>query len=100
LALCTIQNLTQITEDTSYLTCNNYLNGGYEMWFSDKLYELLPFLYGLVGIIAIVKFDTAIGYGSGALLLFTACLVWFMRRDNRLSLIRNDYLHRKATSKY
>jgi hypothetical protein len=53
------------------------------MWMPDKLYELLPFLYGLVGLFTLYKFDTAYGYASGFLLVFTACLVWVMRRDYR-----------------
>ena len=53
-----------------------------DMWLPDKLYELLPFLYGIAGLLTFHKFDTAIGYASG-LLLLTACLVWMRRRDYR-----------------
>ena len=56
---------------------------GDEMWLPDKLYELLPFLYGLVGIFTFYNFDTAIGHASGVLLMLTAGLVWVMRRDYR-----------------
>jgi hypothetical protein len=53
------------------------------MWLPDQLYELLPYIYGLLGIFTLYKFDTALGYGSGILLLITAGLVWVMRRDYR-----------------
>lgn len=53
------------------------------MWLPDKLYEFLPFLYGIAGLVTFYKFDTAIGYASGSLLMLTACLVWMMRRDYR-----------------
>jgi hypothetical protein len=53
------------------------------MWLPDKLYEFLPFLYGIAGLVTFYKFDTAIGYASGCLLILTACLVWIMRRDYR-----------------
>ena len=53
------------------------------MWLPDKLYELMPYIYGILGIFTLYKFDTAIGYASGVLLLITAGLVWVMRRDYR-----------------
>jgi hypothetical protein len=53
------------------------------MWLPDKLYELLPYLYGIAGLVTFYKFDNAIGYFSGGLLMLTACLVWRMRLDYR-----------------
>jgi hypothetical protein len=53
-----------------------------DMWLPDKLYELLPFLYGIAGLATYHQFDTANGYASGLLLMLT-CLVWVMRRDYR-----------------
>ena len=53
------------------------------MWLPDKLYELLPYLYAVAGLVTVYIFDTPIGYVSGFLLLLTACLVWMMRRDYR-----------------
>ena len=43
----------------------------------------MPYIYGILGIFTLYKFDTAIGYASGVLLLITAGLVWVMRRDYR-----------------
>jgi hypothetical protein len=60
------------------------------MWIPDKLYELLPFLYGLVGLFTFYKFDTSIGFASGILLLVTACLVWVMRRDYLREIKRSE----------
>jgi hypothetical protein len=54
-----------------------------DMWIPDKLYEFLPVLYGIAGLVTFYKFDTAIGYASGILLILTAGLVWMMRRDYR-----------------
>ena len=53
------------------------------MWLPDKLYEFLPVVYGIAGLVTFFKFDTVICYASGILLILTACLVWMMRRDYR-----------------
>ena len=53
------------------------------MWLPEKFYELLPYLYAILGMATLGYFDTPLGYGSGLLLLLTACLVWMMRRDFR-----------------
>lgn len=53
------------------------------MWLPDILYELLPSLYGIAGLITIYCFDTLIGRAAGFLLLVTACFVWLMRRESR-----------------
>jgi hypothetical protein len=53
------------------------------MWLPDWFYELLPYLYAVIGFGTASYFDTPVGYGSGFLLLFTAGLVWMMRRDYR-----------------
>jgi hypothetical protein len=51
------------------------------MWLPDRVYELLPFLYGVAGLVTLYHFETTIGNASGVLFLITACLVWMMRRD-------------------
>jgi len=53
------------------------------MWLPDRLYEFLPYLYGIAGLITFYEFDNLIGYGSAALFLLTAGLIWMMRRDYR-----------------
>ena len=59
------------------------------MWLPDKLYELLPTLYGAAGLSVVYVFDTPIGQVSGILLVLTACLVWIMRRDYRYGSTKN-----------
>ena len=44
------------------------------MWLPEKFYELLPYLYAILGMATLGYFDTPLGYGSG-LLLFTYCLL-------------------------
>lgn len=53
------------------------------MWLSEKIYELLPFLYGIAGLATFYNFETPIAYASGTLFLVAACMVWMMRRDFR-----------------
>jgi len=62
------------------------------MWLPDKLYEFLPYLYGVAGLATLYTFDNLLGFGSGILLLFTAGLIWLMRRDYRQ--------HSRAARKY
>ena len=44
------------------------------MWLPEKFYELLPYLYAILGMATIGYFDTPLGYGSGAA-PFTYCLL-------------------------
>jgi hypothetical protein len=53
------------------------------MWLPDRLYELLPYLYAVAGFLTATFIDTPVGFASGFILLFTACIVWMMRRDYR-----------------
>ena len=53
------------------------------MWLPDRLYELLPYLYAVAGFMTASYFETPVDYGSGFLLLLTACIVWMMRWDYR-----------------
>lgn len=53
------------------------------MWLPDKVYEILPYVYGIAGLVTCYVFATPIGYISGLILLVTAWLVWMMRRDYR-----------------
>ena len=52
-------------------------------WKPDWLYEAMPYIYSVAGLAAIFHFDTSPGYGAGALLLFSALLIWMKRRGNR-----------------
>ena len=49
----------------------------------DRLYELLPYLYAIAGVVTINYVETSLGYASGILLIFTAGLVFLMRSDYR-----------------
>jgi hypothetical protein len=52
-----------------------------EMWLPRWLYRAQPFIYSIAGVLAIYYSDRAIGYASGALLIFTAFLVFKLRAD-------------------
>lgn len=52
-------------------------------WKPDWLYELMPYIYSIAGIAAILHFGTPAGYGAGVLLLIAAFLIWMMRKQNR-----------------
>ena len=53
------------------------------MWLPDWLYEALPRIYAILGLVVVYNFETPLGYTSGVILLFTSCIIWFMRRDYR-----------------
>ena len=55
------------------------------MWLPDRLYELLPVIYGIAGLLSAFHFDTFLGHAAGFLLLLIACLVGMMRRECRVS---------------
>ena len=59
------------------------------MWLPDWLYQLLPYLYVVAGLIAINYFEVMTGYISGLLLIFTAGVVFLMRKDYRQNRIKN-----------
>jgi hypothetical protein len=40
-------------------------------------------IYSVAGLAAIIYFDMPTGYGSGALLLFAALLIWMKRKGSR-----------------
>jgi len=52
-------------------------------WKPGCLYETMPYIYSVAGLVAILYFDIPAGYGSGALLLFSALLIWKMRKEYR-----------------
>ena len=52
-------------------------------WKPDWLYEAMPCIYSVAGLAAIIYFDMPTGYGSGALLLFAAILIWMKRKGSR-----------------
>ena len=53
------------------------------MWLPNWLYEAMPFVYALAGILAILQVQTLAGYTVGALLLLAAVMILKMRLDNR-----------------
>ena len=52
-------------------------------WKPDWLYEAMPCVYSVTGIVTICYFDTSVGYGAGALLLTAALMIWVKRREHR-----------------
>jgi hypothetical protein len=52
-------------------------------WKPDWLYEVMPYIYSVAGLAAILHFGTPAGYGAGALLLVASLLIWIMRKENR-----------------
>ena len=52
-------------------------------WKPDWLYETMPYIYSVTGLGTIFHFGAPAGYGSGALLLTAALLIWKMRKANR-----------------
>ena len=52
-------------------------------WKPDWLYETMPYIYSATGLGTIFHFGAPAGYGSGALLLIAACLIWKMRKESR-----------------
>jgi uncharacterized membrane protein YkvI len=53
------------------------------MWKPDWLYELMPYIYMVAGISAMLHFDKPVGYWSGAILIVAAILILLMRIENR-----------------
>lgn len=53
------------------------------MWLPDWLYRVLPLIYILSGVTAIYHGENLIGQGSGLILIFTAILVWKLRKECR-----------------
>jgi len=51
------------------------------MWLPDLLYKALPFIYVLAGVLAVFHGQNLPGRGSGVLLVFTAILVWKLRKQ-------------------
>ena len=55
----------------------------HKKWMPAWLYQALPFVYSLVGVVAIVCFESPTGFNAGILLLFSAFLIWIMRNDHK-----------------
>ena len=53
------------------------------IWWPDWLYESMPFIYAIAGLVTILHFETPAGYGVGALLLIAALVILKMRNDYR-----------------
>ena len=47
------------------------------------LYQALPFVYLLSGVVAIGYSESPLVYGAGILLIFTAFLIWMKRDSNK-----------------
>lgn len=53
------------------------------MWFPKPVYDVLPYLYVLIGGIAILNVDHPIGVLSGGVLLGIGLIIQMARRKNR-----------------
>jgi hemerythrin-like metal-binding protein len=51
----------------------------------DSLYKALPYLYAACGALALSQWHSGIGLFSGAMLLSSGVVVWWLRRRHRLS---------------
>jgi hypothetical protein len=49
----------------------------------DWLYEAMPYLYLVTGVVVILYFDSTAGYVSGTLFLVAVASILVMRRHNR-----------------
>ena len=49
------------------------------MWLPDWLYNALPFIYTMGGLLSIYHANNIVGQGSGVLLIFAGFLVWNLR---------------------
>ena len=52
-------------------------------WKPDWLYEAMPCVYSVAGIVTIYSFGSSVGHGAGALLLTAALMIWMKRREHR-----------------
>lgn len=55
------------------------------MYFPKWVYELLPYLYVIVGLLALLNLETSGVKGCGFLLATSGLLIFKMRRDYRRS---------------
>ena len=55
----------------------------HKKWMPAWLYQALPFVYSLVGAVAIGYFESPTGFNARILLLFAAFLIWIIRNDNK-----------------
>jgi len=55
----------------------------HKKWMPAWLYQALPFVYSLVGAVAIGYFESPTGFNAGILLLFAAFLILIMRNGKK-----------------
>lgn len=60
------------------------------MWLPTALYEALPYLYGVLAILAVLMVGSSIAWFSAALFAAAGAMVWRMRRNHRRD---TDELH-------
>ncbi len=53
------------------------------VWWPDWLYESMPYIYAVAGLVTILYSETPAGHGAGALLLLAAVVTLKMRIDYR-----------------
>jgi hypothetical protein len=51
------------------------------MYLPNKLYKTLPYFYVVAGLLAVYFGENPVGQGSGFLLIFTAFLIWKLRKE-------------------
>jgi hypothetical protein len=56
-----------------------------------KLYELLPYLYGIAGVVMIINFNSFIGDASGLLIILFAGIIFLKRSDYRQQKVNMKY---------
>ena len=55
------------------------------IWVPTPIYSMLPYLYIISGIIAMVQLDHPAGTCGSLMLMFTGMLVWKQRREKHYS---------------
>ncbi|MDI1246899.1 MAG: hypothetical protein PSV24_16030 [Rhodoferax sp.] len=62
----------------------------------DWLYEALPYVYVIGGVVTIVNFDSGWSNLSGGLLISAGAFIWWMRRSFRQNQVRGESDRRAA----
>ena len=78
------------------VTTTNNNNVGESFMLPRKLYELLPFLYMLTGVVCALIIDSTVVLISAMLLILAGVFVFLMRRSYRKMLTVNSELYKET----
>ncbi|MEI6734712.1 MAG: hypothetical protein WCK94_12105 [Comamonadaceae bacterium] len=71
----------------------------FEVHKPEWLYEALPYVYGVAGIVTIANQGNLLSMASGGLLVSAGVSTWWLRRSYRLEHKRDEVEHRLAQRK-